>query len=139
MEAATETKEKKKPGRPPIFSKVITTIWKDDHGNRGAVNLAYVCCGLEYLQEMIGKDETTAIFQNKVNGNFRYQGALEQLGRNIISNLFTDEELNEMANLILQKIEAGEKSKDIEKGLRNIRKVFNARKDQKGGNHNATL
>lgn len=123
MEAATNNTEKRGRGRPPAFSPAYISIWTEGHGRRGAINNAYMSQGLGYMQEMIGSAETLTVFKTETNG-IKYQGPLEQLGRIIESGLFMPEEIEEAAALLLQEIEKGTKSKDIEAGLRNIRKTY---------------
>lgn len=129
MEAAT--KNKRRPGRPPAFPKEFTYTWEGDHGHRGAVNLSYFLIGLRYIRDEIlhSEDRARATFSNLKTGRLKYQGPLEQLGRMIESELFTPEEIEEAAVLLLREIENGTRSKDIETGLRNVRKTF---KDARG-------
>ena len=131
MEAATKNSEKGKRGRPAAFPKSCTWIWEGDHGHRGAVNLNYFCVGFDYIKDEIlhNVDKARATFSS-LTGRLKYQGPVEQLGRMIASNLFSPKESEEAALLLLQEIEKGTKSKDIEAGLRNVRKTY---KERRGG------
>ena len=58
------------------------------------------------------------------HGGFRRNGIAEQIGRMRIEELATDEELTELTRQAIRDYENGQKVKDIEKRLRNVRKVW---------------
>ena len=57
-------------------------------------------------------------------GEFKRNGIAEQIGRMREEELATDEELTELTRQAIRDYENGEKVKDIEKRLRNVRKVW---------------
>lgn len=57
-------------------------------------------------------------------GGFKRQGIAEQIGRIREEGLATDEELTELTRQAIRDYENGQKVKDIEKRLRNVRKVW---------------
>ena len=126
MEAATKNKK----GRPKVFNS--TDLWLSDSGedllHRGRVNRAYRDIGIDRLLTACFPDcdfddnEMMWFITDSFGVSYRKKaGVLEQLGRMEKSNLFTENELNQIVEEILKAIRQGRKSKEIENELRQYR------------------
>lgn len=121
---------KKHRGRPSVLETAdLVTGVQAGLSYRQAVNMKYAKTGLAVIALVIGDDKTRKMFAP--NGKPKYQGVLEQLGRMYESGIFEIKELEDLVPHILNDIENGERSRDIEKNLRRLRQHYKELREHK--------
>ena len=121
---------KKHRGRPTVLETAdFVTGVQTGLSYRQAVNMKYAKTGLAVIALVIGDDKTWKMFVP--NGKPKYQGVLEQLGRMYESGIFEVKELEDLVPHILNDIENGERSRDIEKNLRRLRQHYKELREHK--------
>ncbi len=120
---------KKKRGRPTVLStQELLAGAQRGESYRQAVNSKYAIDGGALVSIAIGDEDFKNIFC-ATNGNFKYHGVLEQIGRYYNDEDFTEDDVDEVIRIALEEISNGEKSKTIEKTLRAMRVLI--KKDNK--------
>jgi len=117
---------KKRRGRPTVLETpdLIAGAQRGD-SYRKAVNCKYALTGLALIKVEKGEDVIESTFYSNPNG-LKFQGVLEQIGRMYRSPYFDYDEVVDLLSQILDDIKSGEKSKDIEQRLRNLRAIYEA-------------
>lgn len=115
METAT-----KKRGRPrSVLGELASNpVLQDGKTERTILNQLYA---MECI--MLDEDRFKPFFVTD-RGKFRRQGIAEQIGRMKEEGIASDEELIELTETCMEDYTAGKPIKEIEKGLRQIRKLF---------------
>ena len=120
MSETTAGHTERKRGRPKsaIGRRLDIVRSLQDATDRTEINRLYAGMCIDLKQ-----DEFKPFFVTDYGG-FKRQGIAEQIGRIREEGLVTDEELTELTRQAIRDYENGEKVKDIEKRLRNVRKVW---------------
>lgn len=121
--------KKKKRGRPKKFYYVSQPI--EEHGMRATQNMIYEGKAIDYIRE---KEGTVTKSLKRISGVKWYDmkkgaGILEQIGRLLSQDNADAETVDAFIMLALQRLDAGEKQKDIVKELREIRKGLKSNVD----------
>ena len=124
-DALNSALKKKRRGRPTVLeTRELVAGAQRRQSYRQAVNEKYSATGAALIMLAKGEDYFDSVFLD-AHRNFKYAGVLEQIGRFYRDNdTFTKDEVDEVIEIALDEIGKGNKSKEIEKTLRQMRKLL---------------
>lgn len=124
QEDAIRSIEKHK-GRPTVLetAELVAGAQRGESFRR-AVNRKYAVAGLAFMTDIMSEAEVKKNFV--VHDRILYQGAFEQLGRFVYDDTLDRDEIQEVAEIVLNETRAGVKSKDLERRLKEMRRIYKA-------------